>query len=90
MKQVALTDEAQAFVHDMPQVINYFVATLGDKVDTLVLFGSSRDVRDTRLYRLRTLPSGALAEWLESELGDGVPSDWFAWLTEEAKDVLGL
>lgn len=85
MKDVDLTDEARNFIRDFPSVINYFVATLGDKIDTLMLFGSSRDVRDNRLYRLRTLHVGALAAWLELELGDSVPSDWLAWLTEEVE-----
>lgn len=85
MKDVALTDEARRLVECLPSVVNYVAAALGDNLDALVgshLFDLSPEVQDTRLYRLRTLPAGALAAWLESELGDSVPCDWLAWLAD--------
>lgn len=33
----------------------------------------------------RTSSSTELAAWLEKELGNGVPTDWLAWLLEEAE-----
>ena len=38
---------------------------------------------ETRFELIRTLDTDELAAWLELELGDGVPTDWLAWLTEE-------
>lgn len=82
-KNVSLTKEARLLIRYQPEVVSLLAAKVGDAYDLTAMFGSSRDVRDNRLYRLRTLPIVALAEWLEGELGDGVPSDWLAWLMEE-------
>ena len=37
----------------------------------------------TRYDLIMTLDTDELAAWLELELGDGLPVDWLAWLTEE-------
>ena len=37
----------------------------------------------TRIALMRRMDADELAEYLESELGDGVvPADWLAWLTD--------
>ena len=36
-----------------------------------------------RVQMLRTMSVAALANYLEQELGDGVPVSWYDWLTEE-------
>lgn len=44
-----------------------------------------KDWRRTRLDFLRTLSAAGLAKYLEQELGDSVPVDWYDWLTEEVE-----
>ena len=44
------------------------------------------DLPKTRLGMLRELPIVSLAEVLERELGDGIPTDWRAWLLEECAE----
>lgn len=39
----------------------------------------------TRRYQMRMLSNADLAAYLERELGDGVPTDWLAWLTEDVR-----
>lgn len=36
-----------------------------------------------RVRMLRRMSVAELAKYLEQELGDGVPVDWYGWLTEE-------
>lgn len=36
-----------------------------------------------RVRMLRTMSVAALADYLQQELEDGVPVDWYDWLTEE-------
>ena len=42
-----------------------------------------KDWRRTRIDFLRNLSAATLAKYLEQELSDGVPVDWYEWLTEE-------
>ena len=37
----------------------------------------------TRYDLIMTMDADALAAYLEHELGDSVPVDWLAWLTED-------
>ena len=39
----------------------------------------------SNLELLRSMAPEELAAWLEQELRDGVPTDWLAWLQEEAE-----
>lgn len=39
----------------------------------------------TRYDQIMTMDADALAAYLKLELGDSVPVDWLAWLTEESR-----
>ena len=75
-----LTLEAQALIRSCPSAINALAARIGDTWDFAVMFGTSRNFYATRLLRLRILPVASLADFLEFELGGGVPTDFLAWL----------
>ena len=79
----ALTSDARFLVENCPEIVNALAVELSDRFDLQVLMGSRFNVPAPRLAKLRTLPIVGLAEFLERELGDGVPADWLAWLTEE-------
>lgn len=79
----SLTSDARFLVERCPEIVNALAVKLGDRFDIHLLMGSRFNVPGTRLEKLRTLPIVSLAEFLEHELGDGLPVDWFAWLTEE-------
>ena len=39
----------------------------------------------TRIALMRRMDAEELAAYLELELGDGLPVDWLAWLTEDVQ-----
>lgn len=81
----ALTPEARFLVENCPEIVNVLAAKLCDRFDLQLLMGSRFNVPGTRLAKLRELPIVGLAEFLERELGDGVPTDFLAWLMEEVE-----
>ena len=82
----SLTSDAHFLVDRCPEIVNALAAELRDRFDLELLMGSRFNMPGTRLAKLRALPIVSLAEFLERELGDGVPTDWRHWLLEECAE----
>lgn len=78
-----LTPEARSLVHDAPEIVNLLASRLCENLDVSVFSGFAPAPVFTRAWKIRTMSVGALANWLQEELDDGVPVDWYEWLTEE-------
>ena len=80
-----LTPEAQSLVEDASEIVNIFASRLCEDLEVSDFSDFPPAPVFTRVMLIRAMSVGALANWLQRELGDGVPVDWYEWLTEEAQ-----